>query len=79
MNENKFETTEQKHQEQERLHKRFTPIEEEYHAAYPDVKAPWTTAFLSGLFGRYNRGFLLWALIGAGIAILFWIVVSLAY
>lgn len=79
MNENKSEMTEQKHQEQERLHKRFTPIEEEYHAAYPDVKAPWTTAFLSGLFGRYNRGFLLWALIGAGIAILFWIVVSLAY
>lgn len=62
--------------EQERLHKRFTPIEEEYHAAYPDVKAPWTTAFLSGLFGRYNRGFIIWALVGAGVAVLFWVLYS---
>lgn len=63
-------------EEQERLHKQFTPIEEEYHAAYPDVKAPWSSAFLTGLFGRYGGGFLLYALIGAAIAVAFWVIVT---
>ncbi|BCJ86172.1 hypothetical protein [Effusibacillus dendaii] len=67
------ENTEQKEaKEQERLRGSFTPIEEEYHAAYPDVKAPWTSAFLSGLFGRNNAGFIMAALIGAAIAVAFW-------
>lgn len=70
---------ENERKKQKRLHKQFTPIEEEYHAAYPDVKAPWTSAFLTGLFGRYNRGFILWALGGAAIAVLFWIIVSIMY
>ncbi|WP_018131173.1 hypothetical protein [Effusibacillus pohliae] len=65
--------------EEERLHKQFTPIEEEYHAAYPDVKAPLTAGFLTGLFGRYGKGFLLAALIGAAIAVGFWIAFAIAF
>lgn len=65
----------ERRKEQERLHKQFTPIEEEYHAAYPDVKAPWSYGFLMGLFGRYGKGFLLASLAGAAIAVFFWIVI----
>ncbi|GAX90049.1 hypothetical protein [Effusibacillus lacus] len=67
----KLEDTKER-EEQRRLHKQFTPIEEEYHAAYPDVKAPWSMGFLRGLFGRYGKGFLLAALVGAAIAAAFW-------
>lgn len=58
---------------EERMHKQYTDMEEQYHAAYPDTPAPWTMGFLTGMFGRYGRGFLLWALVGAAVATAFWI------
>ncbi|MFC4769626.1 tripartite tricarboxylate transporter TctB family protein [Effusibacillus consociatus] len=74
---NEKNANEKEHKEQERLHKQFTPMEEEYHAAYPDVKAPGSTAFLRGLLGRYGKGFLVAALIGAAVAVFFWIVFTM--
>ncbi|ARU62205.1 hypothetical protein CBW65_15235 [Tumebacillus avium] len=58
---------------EEKLHKQYTDIEEEYHAAYPNTPAPWTMGFLTGLFSRYGRGMLLWALVGAAVAAALWI------
>ncbi|MFD2170917.1 hypothetical protein [Tumebacillus lipolyticus] len=58
---------------EENMHKQYTDIEEEYHAAYPNTPAPWTMGFLTGLFSRYGRGMLLWALVGAAVAVGLWI------
>jgi hypothetical protein len=58
---------------EENMHKQYTDLEEEYHAAYPNTPAPWTMGFLTGLFSRYGRGMLLWALVGAAVAVALWI------
>lgn len=58
---------------EEKMHKDYTDIEEEYHAAYPNTPAPWTMGFLTGVFSRYGRGMLLWALVGAAVAVALWI------
>ncbi|MDI3256127.1 MAG: hypothetical protein QJR01_00110 [Kyrpidia sp.] len=61
---------------QERLKRMYTEQEEAYHAAYPDRPMPWTTGFLTGLFGRYGRGFGIWALMGALVAVALWVVIA---
>ena len=61
------------------MHKKYTDIEEEYHAAYPNTPAPWTMGFLTGVFSRYGRGMLLWALVGAVLAFGLWIVYMIAF
>lgn len=50
--------------------------EEEYHA-YPGKPMPWTTGFLTGLFGPYGGGFGFWALLGVLAAVAVWVVVAL--
>jgi len=63
---------------EERMHKQYTDIEEEYHAAYPNTPAPWTMGFLTGVFSRYGKGFLLWGLVGAAVAVALWILFMIA-
>lgn len=58
---------------EEKMHKQYSDIEEEYHAAYPNTPAPWTMGFLTGVFSRYGRGMLLWALVGIAAAAVMWI------
>jgi predicted ATPase len=58
---------------EENMHKQYTDIEEEYHAAYPNRPMPWTWGFLTGLFSRSGKGMLLWALVGAAVAVALWI------
>jgi len=58
---------------QRRLHKYYSPGEEEYHNAYPDTRYPWTIGFLRGFTGRYRSGYILWAIIGVLVALGFWI------
>ncbi len=58
---------------EENMHKEYTDIEEEYHAAYPNTPAPWTMGFLTGVFSRYGGGMLRWALVGAAVAVALWI------
>lgn len=52
--------------------------EEKYHA-YPNTPAPWTMGFLTGVFSRYGRGMLLWALAGAGVAVVLWLAYTIYY
>ncbi|HEU4962837.1 MAG TPA: hypothetical protein VFV52_03120 [Bacilli bacterium] len=63
---------------EEKMHKGYSDIEEEYHAAYPDTPAPWTMGFLTGVFSKYGRGMLLWALVGIAVAAALWIVLAIA-
>ncbi|MBX6395106.1 MAG: hypothetical protein IRY98_05195 [Alicyclobacillaceae bacterium] len=65
-----------KEQYQKRLERMYTDQEEAYHAAYPDHPMPWTTGFLTGLFSRYGRGFALWAVVGALVAVSIWLVIA---
>lgn len=58
---------------QEELKKEYSPIEEEYHQAYPDRPALWTSSAFMGIFSKFGKGFLTYAVIGAGIALLVWI------
>ncbi|MDI3327487.1 MAG: hypothetical protein QJR06_02945 [Alicyclobacillaceae bacterium] len=62
---------------QERLKRLYTEQEEAYHAAYPDRPMPWTLGFLTGLFGRYGKGFALWAAVGVLVAVAFWVAAAL--
>lgn len=64
---------------EERMHKGYSDIEEEYHAAYPDTPAPWTMGFLTALFSRYGKGVLLAALIGIAVAVALWIAYMVKY
>lgn len=60
---------------QKRLHSDMTDTEEAYHQAYPDVRAPITSAVVGGVFSRYGRYLLLGGLFGALVAIAFWVIV----
>ncbi|KEO82526.1 hypothetical protein [Tumebacillus flagellatus] len=57
---------------EENMHKQYTDIEEEYHAAYPNTPAPWTMGFLRAVFSRDGKGVLLWALVGIAVAVALW-------
>jgi hypothetical protein len=50
---------------QEKLHHSFSDQEEDYHAAYPDVRYPYLTGIMAAFFGR-DRG----KFIFGGIAVL---------
>lgn len=58
---------------EEKMHKGYSDIEEEYHAAYPNTPAPWTMGALTALFSRDGKGFLLWGLVGAAVAVALWL------
>jgi hypothetical protein len=64
---------------EESMHKQYTDIEEEYHGAYPNRPMPWTMGFLTGVFSRYGRGMLLWALAGAVVAVVLWLAYTIYY
>lgn len=64
---------------EERLHKEYIDIEEEYHAAYPDRPMPYTSSVFTAIFSRYGKGFLLWGLVGAIVAAGFWVLYALVY
>lgn len=59
---------------QQKLRSDMTETEESYHQAYPDVRAPITSAILTGLFGRNGRYLLTGGVIGVLAAVVFWLV-----
>ncbi|PWK11484.1 hypothetical protein [Tumebacillus permanentifrigoris] len=64
---------------EENMHKEYNDIEEEYHAAYPNTPAPWTMGALTAIFSRNGKGFLLWGLVGAAVAVALWIAYMALY
>lgn len=58
---------------QKALHKEMTDVEEAYHSAYPNVRAPIMSAVIAALLGRDGRGMLAWGVVGIIVAVIFWI------
>lgn len=57
---------------QKALHKDMTDVEEAYHSAYPNVRAPILSSVFAALMGRNGRGMLGWGVVGIIVAMLFW-------
>jgi len=60
----------------EMLHRNFDEREEAYHAAYPNVRAPYTEAILLALLGRNRVGFILWGVVGLCVGGLMWYIIA---
>lgn len=59
---------------QEKLRREMTDTEEAYHQAYPDSRAPITAAVVGGVFSRYGRYMIVGGVVGALVAIAFWVI-----